>query len=100
MNQQSQVQVTAEAETVKAFIVYRKTDGKIVHRHQIHVLSGTKKPSEEAMVEEVKALAGRIAGASEAEIGVLPVTVDELERSFELQVDIQAQRLVGRSAPR
>jgi hypothetical protein len=90
---------TAETQTVGAFIVYRQAGGEIVHRHHVHVLPGATPPTEEDAIQEAHAMASRITGIPESETAVLRVTADELESSFGQRIDIQAQRLVGRSIP-
>lgn len=75
-------------------VVYRKSDGRILHRHLITVLPGAD-PVEK---DEAEARALRIVkskGYSEQDLGVLHVGFTSMSHNEKYKVDVQKQELVS-----
>jgi S1-C subfamily serine protease len=83
-----------ESQTVASFVVYRRSDGVILHTHHVMVLPGAEEPRAEAMAAEAVELAGSVAGAEESDVDVLQVDAAELRPGASYAVDVQERRLL------
>ena len=83
-----------ESQAVASFVVYRRSDGVIVHTHHVIVLPGAEEPRAEAMIAEAVELAGSVAGAQDSDVDVLQVEATELRPGASYAVDVQERRLL------
>ena len=75
-------------------VVYRKSDGHIVHRHFVTVLPGAK----DVEKDEVEARARRLVkskGHMDEDLGVLHVDSSSIRHNEKYRVDVQKQTLVS-----
>jgi hypothetical protein len=93
-----QAGLVSESESVTTFVVYRRSDGRIVHTHYVIAAPGAEVPGTDRMAGEAAELARDIAGSGEGEsdVGVLQVEARELRSGAQYVVDVEAQRLVIR----
>ncbi|HSE43240.1 MAG TPA: hypothetical protein VLH08_20950 [Acidobacteriota bacterium] len=80
--------------TDKAFIVYEKKTGKILHIHHVISMPGTATFKASEMEEEARNLARSFSTTSKGEMKVLKVDPDLLEKTTYSRVDIKKLSLV------
>jgi len=80
------------------FVVYRRQGGEIVHIHEAEATDGRREIPETELQESAFYLACRINSLSRAELDILRVKKEEVEKEVRYTVDVDRKTLVSTEA--
>jgi hypothetical protein len=78
----------------RGFAVFDKSDGRLVHLHQVVVIPGAVAPADAELEADAIAVATRYSHRSPHELDIIQVAADELKQSAEYKVDLTRRILV------